>query len=537
MNRFLTLISATLIGSGIVASAAADDKSTCFGPPYGDHVIAACTRLISSKTLPAAERVKAYYQRGRSYVLGKSDFDRGVADFNEVIRLDPTNLNALVFRGASLVLTGKLDRGLEDLSAARRLNPNAAIVHNGFGVYYNAKGEYDRAIIELNEAIRLAPQFFNAYRNRGISYEGKGDLARALADFRVALSFDPEKKDIAGREAAEGLARVEKKLAAERSKPAAVAAATPAAPAQPSVAVSPPSASRPAPPPTGNSDYESSFDQALADFRKTQPSVADPPRPQPPPVAAPVPAAPSVATLPPATAPSTPQARVALVIGNGNYRHATRLANPANDAADIAQALRKLGFDVIEGRDLDKRGMEDKVREFGRKLDRADLALFFYAGHGIQVAGRNYLIPVDAKLERPGDLNFDTVDVSFILAQMEAEQRVNLVFLDACRDNPLTRSFARSLGTRSASVGQGLATMHGAVGTLIAFATGPDTVALDGEGRNSPFTSALLKHLATPGLHVSLMMQRVRADVVRMTRSKQVPWDHSSLVGDVILAR
>jgi poly(3-hydroxybutyrate) depolymerase len=284
-------------------------------------------------------------------------------------------------------------------------------------------------------------------------------------------------------------------------------------------AVSPPhQPSRPAPHPTLGSDYESSYEQALDAFRKTQPSgsaislpssrpaviapvptpgaAANAPRPASPPVAAPLPAGPSVAALPPATAPTTPQARVALVIGNANYRHATRLANPAHDATDIAQALRRLGFDVIEGRNLDKRGMEDKVREFGRKLDRADLALFFYAGHGIQVAGRNYLIPVDAKLERPGDLNFDTLDVSIILAQMEAEQRVNLVFLDACRDNPLARSFARSLGTRSASVGQGLATMHGAVGTLIAFATGPDTVALDGEGRNSSisprraFTSA-----------------------------------------------
>jgi uncharacterized caspase-like protein len=192
---------------------------------------------------------------------------------------------------------------------------------------------------------------------------------------------------------------------------------------------------------------------------------------------------------------------------------------------------------VVEGRDLDKRGMEDKVREFGRKLDRANLALFFYAGHGLQVGGKNYLVPIDAKLERAGDLSFDTLDVAQVLAQMEAEPRVNLIFLDACRDNPLARTLARSLGTRSASVGQGLATIQSAIGTLIAYATQPDNVALDGEGRNSPFTAALLKHVATQGLEIGSVMRRVRADVIQATRSKQVPWDHSSLVGDVVLAR
>jgi uncharacterized caspase-like protein len=226
-----------------------------------------------------------------------------------------------------------------------------------------------------------------------------------------------------------------------------------------------------------------------------------------------------------------------LVVGNSGYRFATKLNNPANDATDVSAALRRLGFDVVEGRDLDRRAMDDTIREFGRKLDRADLALFFYAGHGLQVGGKNYLLPVDAKLERAGDLALDAVDVSVVLAQMEAEKRVNLVFLDACRDNPLTRSLARSLGTRSGSVGTGLASIQSAIGTMIAYATQPDNVALDGDGRNSPFTAALLKHIAAPGVDIGTVMRRVRADVVAATREKQVPWDHSSLMGDVVLAR
>jgi uncharacterized caspase-like protein len=227
--------------------------------------------------------------------------------------------------------------------------------------------------------------------------------------------------------------------------------------------------------------------------------------------------------------------RVALVIGNGAYKNAARLPNPPNDATAVAAALRKIGFDVVEGRDLPKRSMEEKIIEFSRKLDRASLALFFYAGHGMQVGGRNYLLPVDAMLERPGDLTFETIDVSQVLGQMEAEKRVNLVFLDACRDNPFARSLARSMGTRSSTVGQGLASIQSAVGTMIAYATQPDNVALDGAGANSPFTTALLKHIVTPGLDISAVMKRVRSEVVAATRDKQVPWDHSSLVGDVVL--
>jgi uncharacterized caspase-like protein len=229
--------------------------------------------------------------------------------------------------------------------------------------------------------------------------------------------------------------------------------------------------------------------------------------------------------------------RLALVIGNGAYANAPRLANPANDAADIANSLRSIGFDIVEGRDLDKRTMEQKIVEFGHKLDGASLALFFYAGHGLQVNGQNYLVPIDAKLQRAGDLSFETINVNQVLAQMEADKRVNLVFLDACRDNPLARSFARTLGdTRSASVGRGLASIQSAVGTMIAYATQPDNTALDGTGRNSPFTTALLKHIPTPGLEVRSMMTRVRADVLAATRDRQLPWDHSSLIGEVVLA-
>jgi uncharacterized caspase-like protein len=246
-------------------------------------------------------------------------------------------------------------------------------------------------------------------------------------------------------------------------------------------------------------------------------------------------APPANAAAPPAQ--SAPQRRVALVIGNSAYRFAPVLPNPANDESDMVQVLRELNFDVIEGRDLDRRGTEDAIRKFGHKLNDADVALFFYSGHGLQVDGRNYLVPVDAKLERISDLTLDAIDVSMVLAQMEDAQRVNLVFLDACRDSPLARSLGRSIGSRSVTVGQGLGVIEGALGTMIAFSTQPGNVALDGTGRNSPFTSALLKHLKDPGIDIDVVMRRVRADVIAATHKKQIPWDHSSLIGEVILAR
>jgi len=265
-------------------------------------------------------------------------------------------------------------------------------------------------------------------------------------------------------------------------------------------------------------------------YQATTQVSAPPPRPASPVATAPV-------ASPPVAVSTEFKRRVALVIGNGDYRVAGRLTNPVNDASDMATALRRLGFDVVEGKDLDRRAMDQAIREFGRKLEGADLALFFYAGHGLQVNGKNYLVPIDATLERAGDLAFDTVDVALVLAQMDGEKRVNLVFLDACRDNPLSRSLARSLGTRSTSVGSGLAPIQSPIGTMITYATEPNSVALDGDGRNSPFTTALLKHIATPGVDIGAIMRLVRRDVIAATREKQVPWDHSSLVGDVVLAR
>lgn len=236
----------------------------------------------------------------------------------------------------------------------------------------------------------------------------------------------------------------------------------------------------------------------------------------------------------PSPAEAQSERRIALVVGNAAYTNAGVLANPANDAGDMANALRQLGFEVIAGADLDKRSFDSKLREFSRALPKADVALLFYAGHGLQISGRNYLVPVDAQLQTERDLDFEGVSLDFILKQMEIERdgRTSIVLLDACRDNPLARNLARTMGTRSASIGQGLAQVQAGVGTFVAYSTQPGNVALDGQGRNSPFTTALTKALTQPERTLTSIMIDVRKDVLAATNGRQVPWDHSALTGE-----
>ena len=226
--------------------------------------------------------------------------------------------------------------------------------------------------------------------------------------------------------------------------------------------------------------------------------------------------------------------RVALVIGNGAYINTTPLANPANDAGDMVAALKIAGFDVVQAVDADKRKIDQALRTFTEKMAGADVALFFYAGHGLQVGAQNYLVPIDAKLDRERDVDFEAVKLEFVLRQMEIDRegKTSIVILDACRDNPLSRNLARTMGTRSTAIGRGLAAASTGLGTFIAYATQPGNVALDGDGRNSPFTSALVKHMSIKGRNLPATMIEVRKDVVAATNGRQVPWDHSALTGD-----
>src|SRR5262245_43278670 len=232
-----------------------------------------------------------------------------------------------------------------------------------------------------------------------------------------------------------------------------------------------------------------------------------------------------------AQAPAGSGKRVALVIANGAYTRVGKLDNPARDAGAVEKMLRGAGFETVEVmRDLGNIAMRRALRDFSNQARGADIAVVFYAGHGIEVNGNNYLIPVDAGLEHDIDVEDETVPVERVSQVLEQAKRLRLVILDACRDNPFVRSMRRTIGSRS--IGRGLAKVEVlTIDTLIAFAAKAGSTAEDGRGSNSPYTTALVKHLATPGLDVRLAFGRVRDEVLHSTKGKQEPVYYGSLGG------
>lgn len=226
------------------------------------------------------------------------------------------------------------------------------------------------------------------------------------------------------------------------------------------------------------------------------------------------------------------QNRVALVIGNSSYQHVGVLPNPANDAADMTAVLQALGFKVISsGNDLSKSAMDAKIREFTNALSNSDVAVFFYAGHGLQYQGQNYLIPVDAELRSVAALQTEAVRLDIIQSVMESQSKQSILFFDACRNNP----FAQTLVSSGRSLAPGLALQAFGVGTLVSFSAQPGSVAADGDGRNSPYAGPLAKLLNSSSDDLVSILMLVRKNVLASTGGQQVPWDQNSLLDKIYL--
>ena len=592
MVRLASLLSvvAIALGAALAPPAAASNVDDCI-KAIGDAKIAACTKVIEHRRKAGF----AYNNRGNAF-REKGDFDRAIADFDQAIKLQPKSMLAYNGRGIARREKGEFDRAIADFDQAIRLDPKYAQSYNNRGIALREKGEYDRALADYDEAIRLDPKFPNplnnrgvvwkfkgeldraiadygeairlnpryalAYDNRGDAYVAKGDLQRALTDFSEAIRVDPrftsartdrgmtyEKLgDLAAARAdfnaaiAGPASGVNGKRAQERARTrlAALAAAPTAVATRP---VTPPveSAAQPAIGPTASAPAASApaASAPAASAPAASAPAASAPAASAPAASAPAASAPTTASPAPqiAAAPTAvPRAasgrRVALVIGNSDYSDLRKIPNPRNDAEDLAQALKGLGFEVLSGIDLKRSAMEDIFIRFARLARQAETALVFYAGHGLQYQGVNYLAPIDAKVEDVTDLR-KLVSLQDVIGDMQGASRVRILIVDACRDNEAIQQLAsRMPASRSAALTRGLARVDGADGTLIAFATQPNRVAADGAGRNSPFTQALLKHLPTPGLELRTLMARVRADVVDLTNGGQRPEVWDSLVGE-----
>jgi hypothetical protein len=227
--------------------------------------------------------------------------------------------------------------------------------------------------------------------------------------------------------------------------------------------------------------------------------------------------------------PKEKERRIALIIGNSGYA-VKPLTNPANDAMDLGVALKNLGFDVTVKKDLDYKQMIRAIQDFGEQIKNGGIGLFFYAGHGAQVKGVNYLIPIGTNIVKESEIPLEAVDLGWVLAQMErASNRLNIIILDACRDNPFI--------SEKRSSQRGLAAVTDVpVGTYISYSTAANRTAGDGAGRNSPYTESLLKHIRTPGLKVEDVFKRIRNEVRMKTQGEQVPWEYSAIEGDFYFA-
>ncbi|MCA6117757.1 caspase family protein [Bradyrhizobium sp. WSM 1738] len=447
-----------------------------------------------------------YHNRGNAW-REKGEYAKAIADYDQAVKFGPPSAFSWQNRGISKRALGDLDGALADINEAIRLDPQLPQPLTSRSVIWRARGDFDRAIADTTEAIRLAKAkaptnimtppgsvLISAYSQRALAYEAKGDLIRARQDYAALLEG---KASDAGSKANQATAKVRLSLLSEAIAPASQRMAK--------EAVAAPSAAAPA---------------ASADTASPPPPRATEQRQR-----------------------AETSRRVALVIGNGAYAHVKPLPNPTNDARAMAKSLRDIGFVVTEGTDLDRIAMQATIRDFLRNAARAQVAVVYFAGHGVQIDGRNYLVPIDIQL-RPGSGVTETMmDLDTIMAGLDDQIRTNILILDACRNNPMAPKLASAGPARDIEAGSGLAApatlgtgaTRGA-GTLIAFATAPGQVALDGEGANSPFSAALSRHIGTPGLEVQQMLTRVRAEVVAATKGKQVPWSNSSLLGEVYLA-
>ncbi|NPU12370.1 tetratricopeptide repeat protein [Bradyrhizobium sp. 83002] len=548
MRRALLLL--PLLAALCVSPALAQSKSQ-LGPlcttetTPADQMIAACNKIIALKVFSGSQLATIYFWRAVGWNK-KGDYARVISDATEALRLQPAQA-IYNLRGSAYYDKGEYEIAIADFNDAIKNGPPSGTLFHNRGNAHRGAGDFAKAIADYDQAIKLTPKSALSWQNRGISREATGDLDGALTDINEAIRLDPALASPLINRSVIWRAKGNVERAIADGSEAVRLAQNP-----PANVMTPPGSVVIAAHVHRALAYEAKgeFDAAKADYAAALKPVASDAGSKANQATAkvrlsllsePVVQPPQRADTPQPAALATGQ-RMALVIGNGAYAHVQPLTNPPRDARAIAKSLRDIGFTVVEGIDLDRAAMQAKTRDFLREATRAQMAVVFYAGHGVQIDGRNYLVPTDIALSAGSEIVTAMVDMDLILAGLDDQVRTNILILDACRNNPFappepaappSRSLSASGLAAPSSLGAGATS---GAGTLIAFATAPGKVALDGEGDNSPFSAALSRHIGTPGLEVQQMLTRVRAEVVAGTRNRQVPWSNSSLLGEVYLA-
>ncbi|MHB0772227.1 caspase family protein [Bradyrhizobium sp. 5.13L] len=436
----------------------------------------------------------AYYNRGNAYAAS-ADTDRAIADYTATIRLDPAHANAYYNRGNGYSIKGDTDRAIADYTATIQLDPAYANAYYNRGNAYSTKGNADRAIADYTEAVRLQPTNANAYFNRGNAYGNKGDTDRAIADYTETIRVDSTYAN----------AYVNRGLAYEKRGDVAKARA----------------------------DFNATLGLTHGATRwaqdKARERLAALPSQRPATVLV---EKSSGAPAAVASDVSGGERRIALVIGNSAYENVAALPNPVRDASLVADVLKLTGFESVTLlTNLRRDALVSALREFAARAETADWAVVYYAGHGMEVGGVNYLIPTDARIAADREIGFEAVPVDQALNAAERARKLRLVILDACRDNPFASQMKRTMTVASRSVSRGLAPVEPEAGTLVVYAAKDGETALDGDGTNSPFAAAFVKNLPTPGLEVRRLFDFVRDDVMEATGRRQKPFSYGSISG------
>ena len=511
----IAFFAALLIGSGLAPALAQNPEITpeCRSGP-ADQSIEACGALLSRKPpLSTDDQARTFMFLGDAYAR-KRDFDQALVEYDAAVRLAPHLPGPYNQRGLAWRQKGEYDRAIADYTIAIKINPKIAIYFANRGVAYRWRGDFDKAIADQNVALSLDPGYAPAWMHRAVVHRFKSDFVRALADHNESI-----------------------RLAPKAVPPVAERAVT--------------------------HESKGDFRASLADFRKAQElaprnekvqraiarvegRIAEggaPPSPgQRTTDAARPPAAGPAAGRAAAPEPGRPSIRsgdrrVALIIGNSRYTAVSPLSNPKNDAETLGTSLRNLGFGQVTLKfDLSREQLLEALKSFSREADKADWAVIYFAGHGVQIGGINYVLPIDAKLAAERDVTFEAVALEQVLDSVEGARKLRIVILDACRDNPFVPTMKKSAGS-TRSVGKGLANVEPEGATLVAYAAKHGQTAEDGQGGNSPFMAALVKNLPTPGLEINLLFRKVRDDVLAATGKRQEPFTYGSLPSEALYFR